>query len=116
MDRNCGLCGNQSCEEFRNSLKKGIKHETDCPFHAKDRNATIIEDNTDTHGNKFDFVLKAIGSISLITENRKSLKLFSEILSSSFFCSNLYVSSIFSIKSLSSWLDDFIKFSISTCF
>ena len=33
MDRNCGLCGNQSCEEFRNSLKKGIKHETDCPFH-----------------------------------------------------------------------------------
>ncbi len=62
MDRNCGLCGNQSCEEFRNLLKKGIKHETDCPFHAKDRNATVIEDNTDTHGNKFDFVLKAIGN------------------------------------------------------
>ena len=62
MDRNCGLCGNQSCEEFRNSLKKGIKHETDCPFHTKDRNITIIEDNTDTHGNKYDFILKAIGN------------------------------------------------------
>ena len=45
MDRNCGLCGNQSCEEFRNSLKNGLKHEADCPFHAKDRNSNIIEDN-----------------------------------------------------------------------
>ena len=62
MDRNCGLCGNQSCEEFRNSLKNGFGHETDCPFHAKDRNLTIIEDNKDTHGNQFDFVLKAIGN------------------------------------------------------
>ena len=60
-DRNCGLCGNQSCEEFRNSLKKGLKKENDCPFYMKDRNTTIIKDNTDTHGNKYDFILKAIG-------------------------------------------------------
>lgn len=60
-DRNCGLCGNQSCEEFRNSIKKGLKKENDCPFYMKDRNTTIIKDNTDTHGNKYDFILKAIG-------------------------------------------------------
>ena len=45
---------------------------------------------------------KAIGSISFITDNKNSLKLFSVILSSSFFWSNLYVSSIFSIKSFNS--------------
>lgn len=60
-DRNCGLCGNQSCEEFRNSIKNGLKKENDCPFYMKDRNRTIIKDNTDTHGNKYDFILKAIG-------------------------------------------------------
>lgn len=60
-DRNCGLCGNQSCEEFRNSIKKGLKKENDCPFYMQDRNTTIIKDNTDTHGNKYDFILKAIG-------------------------------------------------------
>ena len=61
-DRNCGLCGQKSCEEFRKLLTEGNKLETDCPFHNKDRNKIHIdEENVDTHGNKYDFLLKAIG-------------------------------------------------------
>jgi uncharacterized Fe-S cluster-containing protein len=32
MDRNCGLCGCKSCEDFRLALVGGIKTTDDCPF------------------------------------------------------------------------------------
>ncbi len=60
-DRNCGLCGHKSCEEFRQSLEKGIKQENDCPFNSSKVIKVSDEQNTDTHGNKYDFLLKAIG-------------------------------------------------------
>lgn len=62
MDRNCGMCGEQTCSEFRSKLKTGKKKINDCPFNykMKDNNIDAVE-NADIHGNQYDFVLKAIG-------------------------------------------------------
>ena len=35
-DKNCGLCGEKSCADFRKNIKDGKKQITDCPFHKKD--------------------------------------------------------------------------------
>ncbi len=58
-DRNCGLCGAKTCEEFRAFLKSGQKEKNDCPFENYDENTTLSEnDNLDFHGNSYDFLLK----------------------------------------------------------
>ena len=56
-DRNCGLCGYKTCEEFRKS------GQNDCPFGTDD--SFEVErscENLDTHGNRYDFLLNAIGN------------------------------------------------------
>ncbi len=61
MDRNCGLCGEKTCEDFRNKLAQGLKKDEECPFLIKEVLSDSGDEHTDTHGNKYDFLLKAIG-------------------------------------------------------
>ncbi len=60
-DRNCGLCGVESCAAFREAIKLEQKSEKDCPFYQD----TVMEkseyENRDTHGNIYDFMLSPIG-------------------------------------------------------
>lgn len=61
-DRNCGLCGEQSCDSFREKLKAGLKEKTDCPFYQEEGQNLVTEnDNLDFHNNVYDFILKPIG-------------------------------------------------------
>lgn len=61
-DRNCGLCGEKSCEVFRQMCKAGKREATDCPFYQEEQqNRVTEEENRDFHENVFDFVLKPIG-------------------------------------------------------
>ena len=62
-DRNCGLCGEKSCEAFRELFKAGKKDSGDCPFFQEDHQTMVTEkDNLDFHENVYDFVLKPIGN------------------------------------------------------
>ena len=36
VDKNCGLCGEKSCADFRKNLEEGKKVVEDCPFHKED--------------------------------------------------------------------------------
>jgi len=61
-DRNCGLCGEKSCEDFRSSVKAGRKQTTDCPFYKSENAESGKEqENVDFHNNVYDFMLKPIG-------------------------------------------------------
>ena len=61
-DRNCGLCGEKSCEDFRSSVKAGRKQTTDCPFYKSENVENGKEqENVDFHNNVYDFMLKPIG-------------------------------------------------------
>lgn len=61
-DRNCGLCGEKSCEAFREMLKNGKRESADCPFYQENHQNIVTEgENLDFHGNVYDFVLKPIG-------------------------------------------------------
>ena len=42
-DKNCGLCGEKSCADFRKNIKDGKKQITDCPFHKKDNTINVNE-------------------------------------------------------------------------
>lgn len=61
-DRNCGLCGEESCDNFRQAIKDNKKQISDCPFY-KDEPADDLNENKnlDFHNNAFDFLLKPIG-------------------------------------------------------
>jgi Trk K+ transport system NAD-binding subunit len=61
-DKNCGLCGEKSCADFRKNIKDGKKQITDCPFY-KDNNTNNVNENEnlDFHNNIYDFLLKPIG-------------------------------------------------------
>lgn len=61
-DRNCGLCGEKSCDDFRQAVREDKKQITDCPFHTENALNIIKEsDNLDFHNNVYDFLLKPIG-------------------------------------------------------
>ena len=60
-DRNCGLCGEESCVKFREQLKQGLKKDKDCPFNSIEEEQESYE-NFDIHGNEYDFLLKPIGN------------------------------------------------------
>lgn len=61
-DRNCGLCGEESCDSFRQAIKDNKKQISDCPFY-KDESVDDLNENKnlDFHNNAFDFLLKPIG-------------------------------------------------------
>lgn len=68
--RNCGICGETTCDNFIIAVKKGTKNVEDCPFNNSDyviSQNLISESETeyeevDTHGYKIDFVLKPISN------------------------------------------------------
>lgn len=59
-DRNCGLCGHKSCEEFRLSVASGESSSL-CPFFNLATDTGDISDNLDTYENRYDFLLNPIG-------------------------------------------------------
>lgn len=60
-DRNCGLCGSKTCEEFREYLRTGQKEEKECPFCNESIRVEIgTNNNLDFHGNVYDFLLKPV--------------------------------------------------------
>ena len=65
-DRNCGLCGAKTCDEFREYLKSGQKEEKECPFYSENTRVEIeANNNLDFHGNTYDFLLKPVnGEVS----------------------------------------------------
>lgn len=61
-DKDCGLCGEKSCADFRKNIKDGRKQITDCPFHKDNISNNINENmNLDFHNNVYDFLLEPIG-------------------------------------------------------
>lgn len=77
-NRNCGLCGEKSCEEFQDAVNRKEKPFDKCPFYAEHEKENqhekeMICDSVDTHGHVFDFLLGAVnGEISA----RKIIKPF----------------------------------------
>lgn len=61
-DRNCGLCGEESCAAFRQALSMARKKESDCPFYKEHVTEETECENCDTHGNIYDFMLGPIGN------------------------------------------------------
>lgn len=62
-DRNCGLCGERTCKDFRLSIENGKRRLNDCPFYNNNnvyKETIVEEDHLDIHNNVYDFVLKAI--------------------------------------------------------
>lgn len=59
-DRNCGLCGHKSCEEFRLSVKEGQSSSL-CPFFGLATDTGELCENLDTYENQYDFLLNPIG-------------------------------------------------------
>ena len=63
--RNCGLCGEKSCESFFEKVKNKNKSMEECPFNNLATQKTVdlkesINVETDSNGDKFDFILEAI--------------------------------------------------------
>lgn len=72
QDRNCGLCGERSCKDFRESLGTGRRQPKDCPFwnlevqeqcNVAEADEVQYEEDAhlDFHNNVYDFLLKPIG-------------------------------------------------------
>lgn len=62
-DKNCGLCGEKSCADFRQSIADGKKKLADCPFNKDNiSNKVNNNENLDFHNNIYDFLLKPIGN------------------------------------------------------
>lgn len=59
-DRDCGLCGEESCAKFKESLALGNKKESDCPFNYSEEKLDLECENVDTHGNIYDFLLTPV--------------------------------------------------------
>jgi uncharacterized Fe-S cluster-containing protein len=69
--KNCGLCGNDSCQEFVRSVINTVKTYNDCPFYQQEKTESegqmrdAIYTNVDVLGHLYDFVLGPIpGEIS----------------------------------------------------
>lgn len=71
-DRNCGLCGEKSCRDFREKLQIGSRKREECPFtncnvpqqgagQARPECNIVESDHLDFHNNVYDFLLKPIG-------------------------------------------------------
>lgn len=62
-DKNCGLCGDITCSQFRESVNQGLKDFFDCSFNKKDSETSTSEnENKDMYGTEYDFLLKPIGN------------------------------------------------------
>ncbi len=59
-DRNCGLCGQKTCADFRKLLEEGLISRQNCPFDNKISTEKEMCENLDTHNNRYDFLLNAI--------------------------------------------------------
>ena len=62
-DRDCGLCGYQTCNIFRAAVLKKTKRQEDCPFQQNGDEIRVApefctETKTDLHGNPYDFILR----------------------------------------------------------
>jgi len=62
-NKDCGLCGDTTCLEFRKNVEQGLKNISECPFNKKESNISNSDyENKDMHGNEYDFLLKPIGN------------------------------------------------------
>ncbi len=68
LNRNCGLCGEPTCESLREKVQRLEKFKSICPFYRKERAETqnhvietdVVYEKCDMHGTEYDFVLKAV--------------------------------------------------------
>ncbi len=65
-DKNCGMCGVQTCSEFRKSVVDGKKKWDDCIYNNGMPNSISLNnidyEKVDLHGGVYDFILKPIRS------------------------------------------------------
>lgn len=63
QEKNCGLCGENTCAEFYAKVKNGITNEADCPYNKEKEEVGSKDDflsDVDIHGYKYDFMLMAV--------------------------------------------------------
>jgi uncharacterized Fe-S cluster-containing protein len=69
--KNCGLCGNGSCEDFLHSVTKEDKNFNDCPFYRQEHEhqdrfeRKAVYTHKDVMGHSYDFILSPLpGEVS----------------------------------------------------
>lgn len=64
-DKNCGMCGIETCRQFREQVAAGENKWSACIYNVEIHNSINLKnidfEKTDLHGNEYDFILIPIG-------------------------------------------------------